>query len=173
MRQTLWSKGQLLGSISALPEVAASPGFASTAIVGCFEPTPDLKRLAAPLVMMAELSTREQAQAFGAVRLPESSELAGVPQVEAARMTRDALRTAVASKPDFQRIMALQESIDALALELRDVDGAAIAANNIRLMSVETESGIMSQGLLEDVGAEGMQYVLIAQRVDAASTGRK
>jgi hypothetical protein len=140
MPHTLWSKGQLLVSIIDLQRGAALPGLPAGVIAGGFEPAPDFEVLAAPLVAMAAISTHVSAQAFDSIRFPDQSQLGDLPPKEAALRVQAALRVAVESNADLQRILVLEESIAELALELRDDAGDPVAASNIRLIKVPADS---------------------------------
>lgn len=162
MRHTLWSKGQLLGSIRPFPEGVAVPGIAAGSLMGFFEPSPAFAARAAPFAMMASISNHEHLQLFDATSLPRPSELEGLPRGEAARLIQTALRAAVESSPDLQRILALRQSIDDLELELRDDTDARIITSNISLVSMTAESGLSWRDLQHDAGAGASEYVLIA-----------
>jgi len=170
VRHTLWSKGQLLGSVRPFPNGVAVPGIAAGSLIGFFEPSSAFATRAAPLAMMASISNHEHLQVFEATPLPRPSELEGLPRGEAARLIQTAMRTAVKSSPDLQRILALRQSIDDLELELRDDTNASITASNIALVSIVTESGLSWRDLQHDVGADASEYVLIA-RLASTSLG--
>ncbi len=163
MPYTLWSRGQLLGSISALPAGVAVPGLAPGALVGFFEPTAAFATLAAPLATLASIPLRERLEAFAAV--PRQSELANLPPVEMAGRVRAALEASA----DAQRFLALQKAIMDLALEIRDEAGAALAAPNISVLSLAAEGGkAFLDAMQEDANAAGeglSEYLLVAQKV--------
>jgi hypothetical protein len=163
MRHTLWSKGQQLGSIRPFSDGVTVPGIAANSLIGFFEPSPAFAARAAPLAVMASISNHEHLQVFDATPLPRPSELADLSQGEAARLIQTALRAAVESSPDLQRILALRQSIDDLELELRDDTDAPITASNISLVSMVAESGLPWRDLLHDAGAGASEYVLIAR----------
>jgi hypothetical protein len=170
VRHTLWSKGQLLGSIRPFPDGAAVPGISPNSLIGLFDPSDAFATRAAPLAMMASISNHEHLQLFDATLLPRPSELECLPQGEAARLIQTALRAAVEFSPDLQRILALRQSIDDLELELRDDTDARITAMNISLVSMVAESGLPWRDLLHDAGAGASEYVLIA-RLDSTLLG--
>lgn len=68
-----------------------------------FEPTPDYEKLAAPLLAMAAISSREQAQAFAAIQAPGQSRPGGLPLTDTAPHIRAALEAAVESSAELGR----------------------------------------------------------------------
>lgn len=166
MAYTLWSKGQLLGSVSALPAGVVLPGLAPGAVAGFFKPAPAFATAAAPLATLAAIPVRERLKAFAAV--PRESDLEGLPQHEVVGRVRAALEASA----DAQRFLELQRGIADLALELHDDAGASVPAPSVNLVSLVAESGLSLDAMRDDGDAsgEGMpEYLLVAQNVGVAS----
>lgn len=162
MGYTLWSRGQLLGSVSALPAGVTLPGLGPDALAGFFTPTPAFVTAAAPLATLAAIPIRERLQAFAAV--PRESDLEGLPQHEVVGRVRAALEASA----EAQRFLELQQGIADLALELRDDAGGAIAAPSVNLISLVAESGMTLDAWRDDLKTGGdavSEYLFVAQNI--------
>jgi len=160
MQYTLSSSGVALGH-TALELPTGAP----QTLVGFFRPTEAFATVGAPLLELAEQFASLSAGMGDA--MPPKAELAALPPEERARRIRAALQ----ANPSAQGLARLYTAVSALALELRDEQGAVVPTSGVLIapfpLAASLPLGVAPDDLrsiFAETGVAGADFIIVVTR---------